>query len=652
MTKPGPEKFPFGQDVQLWPASTETSPTPVALEYEGIFNVSLEVPKSFPDSTRFDVDLKISNHPSSSDKEHDFAFAQVKDVQADASGSIQCTVKTASRQVPWGGRFSMDVYVNARDSADGSQYEQKISTIPAELYFLTPDIAPAFQSGVPLEFVSLFVLPPNIVQSYSPDFWTERVVRLCHLSGWDTETPQPRYAVKALTGDANCVLSNGASTVISAIHWYRYSAYDGHSSFYNGGDKIIFDLPRWLRYRNDQTKKFTVNCYDQAHLVNCALYLGLPFNLPGKPDMTTIGIYYKGSDGPGNRFGYIKTLDLVGWGLCNSPFFVGSKSRLKIETVLNSKTRESFTNHEWVCIRYVDETGAVKGRAVDACAGPFATPDTVHKYLDVAIDDDPKTLELYTSEKTLQPYKDWDPAPGPNDYLMAPVRTVALVSGGMNVDVAWSSLSKNTNDFWEKTRNKGWTITKPYAGGVNISSLFKEIVTAGSCQESERETEINPAQTYITASFTNASDATDSPFLLMEVAVFLNRESAILDTLNQFNTTNAALDEIYAVPSTRRGAYDLQSAKENGNKSVVIYENVRIDMDGSAPESTFNAVMQAIDTHFVTSQKNPVPIPDAEAIGNSVNVTCPGTASQGSQFDISVKVSLIIICLILSMQRR
>ncbi|KAJ5174611.1 uncharacterized protein N7482_000488 [Penicillium canariense] len=158
---------------------------------------------------------------------------------------------------------------------------------------------------------------------------------------------------------------------------------------------LTFDLDGWLENRSDKNKPLRVNCYDQAGLVNCCLFLGHPYQFKrGKdtnndmPDWVkgdldagverlTIGRWCKGRWKAGDScFGYINTMDLVGWGNTDHPFFRLDPSDPKSE-------RSSFGNHRWASIRSGDHI-----RAADACAGPAVPfPDgTIGEYLTSAID--------------------------------------------------------------------------------------------------------------------------------------------------------------------------------------------------------------------------------------------------------------------------
>ena len=65
-----------------------------------------------------------------------------------------------------------------------------------------------------------------------------------------------------------------------------------------------FWLDWWLEDRNDESNWNTVNCYDQAGILQCALSLGVP--------KRRLSWEYK------KPFGYITARDLVGWGRVNN----------------------------------------------------------------------------------------------------------------------------------------------------------------------------------------------------------------------------------------------------------------------------------------------------------------------------------------------
>ena len=114
------------------------------------------------------------------------------------------------------------------------------------------------------------------------------------------------------------------------------------------------ELPKYMTRGNGAT----VNCYDQAGAVcTIARLIGIP-------------ACYKFLQ----PFGYIPTLNLVGRGNCNNPFYLSYTPNLNKVAGSNSTRftvgdrRDPFGNHAFV--ECATTGGGAKTRIYDACAGP------------------------------------------------------------------------------------------------------------------------------------------------------------------------------------------------------------------------------------------------------------------------------------------
>lgn len=168
-----------------------------------------------------------------------------------------------------------------------------------------------------------------------------------------------------------------------AVHSYRYNAFLGGTSNYTFDGGAIFDLDTWLANCTppNEGQWFGVNCYDMSAVLQTALRLGLPYTFRDQ-GMEVYGVLSVAKSFR-QPFGYIKPLDLIGWGMSNSPFFDDSE---KMMLGLDKATsRQSFGNHAWVCVRITD-TDRDSPLALDACAGPTATPVSMKEYLYNSVD--------------------------------------------------------------------------------------------------------------------------------------------------------------------------------------------------------------------------------------------------------------------------
>jgi len=150
-----------------------------------------------------------------------------------------------------------------------------------------------------------------------------------------------------------------------------------------------FALMKYMR--KDGKNGNVVNCYDQAAAIQslCAA-IGLHLDW----------IYLA-------PYGYILPTSLVGVGLCNNPFFKsnGSKPFAKWD----SKNRTEFGNHAFA---------RLGNHILDACAGPHASDEILHAYLEAAIDVNRTLLAYRQNTPDLKDEDYWKYLESlPNPYL-------------------------------------------------------------------------------------------------------------------------------------------------------------------------------------------------------------------------------------------
>ncbi len=118
---------------------------------------------------------------------------------------------------------------------------------------------------------------------------------------------------------------------------HKYEVERGEAFF--GGSSTLFKLKKYM----DGSNK-AVNCYDQTYAV-------IVFS--GALGISVDGLFME-------PFGYIKTVNLVGWGRCNNPFpQMPYKDHLEVSATDNM--RMPFGNHMFC---------EFKIKIYDACAGP------------------------------------------------------------------------------------------------------------------------------------------------------------------------------------------------------------------------------------------------------------------------------------------
>jgi hypothetical protein len=162
----------------------------------------------------------------------------------------------------------------------------------------------------------------------------------------------------------------GTSSVTDAIakvvrychgpHGLYYDSEGGGGSQYNvsrsGG---AFDLSGYMV----RSKRFA-NCYDQAAALQA---------LCGAAGIKLSWIYMQ-------PYGFIRRTSLLGYGLCNNPFFRMPAFRAEKLVPLNDPRRTPFGNHAFC---------GYGGKVLDACAGPHIGNENPEEYVDRSVDSTP-----------------------------------------------------------------------------------------------------------------------------------------------------------------------------------------------------------------------------------------------------------------------
>ncbi|KAK6543576.1 hypothetical protein TWF694_000320 [Orbilia ellipsospora] len=348
-----------------------------------------------------------------------------------------------------------------------------------EIYWVQPTLPPGFASGIPLQLLRLFLGPRSTFNNYTEEAW-QNIVAGVIFGSLEPET------LKQKTQDQ------------FSDHWLKYDMIAGGDNFRHSATNGLEDiLAAWLNcYRawrdNDHKYYASVNCYDQADMVELALSLGIPYT-------RTVLEYYQ-------PFGFIDT-NLVGWGSVNSPYFGGDLSQKVITASkgdyfdLNTPStplakapedpkfpaqRTQFRNHQYVavlppgCTRpssYPKEGLNVLGNPgnipefanrviIDACAGPLIckTFNDYYKNIEPAI----KPLD---DKNSYTPEQCWSTRTNNNFFNKPDVR----------IDTIEDQYNKffDRKDFdvsFEKIQTQAETLTGIYQG--NLSDLTGAFQTA------------------------------------------------------------------------------------------------------------------------------------------------------------------------------
>ncbi|KAK0622259.1 hypothetical protein DIS24_g11239 [Lasiodiplodia hormozganensis] len=143
---------------------------------------------------------------------------------------------------------------------------------------------------------------------------------------------------------------------------FRYDAVRGAPSYIRSELGGPFKLASYLQ--DIETGSASVNCYDQAGIMQISLALG-----PQTADMQWAYM---------RPYGFIKTTNLVGWGQCNNPFFQ-APSRAPQQVCDNDDPRRTwFGNHAFLIQRAAHTV-------VDATCSPHRGDESLDRYLRAAI---------------------------------------------------------------------------------------------------------------------------------------------------------------------------------------------------------------------------------------------------------------------------
>jgi hypothetical protein len=311
-------------------------------------------------------------------------YLQSAPLTLDTSGgnavfSVSAVYQTGiSPTTPW--CFTDSVNFSLYTTQDSSQtspiFEQ---VIPMEFYVLPNTLPSCFDQGespeetsdpltatqkiLPLLLLRMFVQAATARNIKTTNDWIALVVNICHgsatpVDGLSSQTEDHWLKYDSFHGDPSFIEANGEQ--LPGMQYFNY-----------GGS---FKSAAWLdAYRNFQSQGVLtlVNCYDQAAAVEVALSLGMDYN-------KLAWEYHR-------KFGFIsqKTkTKLVGWGLCNSPYFKQIKANKVVEE--QSTARTWFNNHAFLSWSPdFDWSNVIAGQegnpdldigvtmyAIDACAGP------------------------------------------------------------------------------------------------------------------------------------------------------------------------------------------------------------------------------------------------------------------------------------------
>ncbi|CAK7203374.1 hypothetical protein SEUCBS139899_006107 [Sporothrix eucalyptigena] len=352
---------PSNEAMPIWTKALNTTPRAFAFPSTKGFSINVQV--SIPawiDRSVCTVHAQASSVPQGvvvSPSASDFRGGDGTYYTVDFSFDINRTSPAAQ---PWSLRQDIQFELLNGPGTEPIPIPESVSIEAYGIY----ETQPAFftNEGIPRELLRLFV-PPSLTTGITTEQqWIQWVTHVCH-------------------GKQDPAAAPGTLRKDSKQHWLRYQVWSGQPSFI-GETGHNFKLDAWLAaYAGFQANRAwltTVNCFDQAGIVETALSLG----------MSNKRLHWEIR----RPFGYINA-DLVGWGPTNNPFFEADLSLLVLEDPLDDR-RTPFRSHVFISISPTDvEADEDTAVVVDACAGPIAGDRTISDYMaHCALHDGPPLL--------------------------------------------------------------------------------------------------------------------------------------------------------------------------------------------------------------------------------------------------------------------
>jgi hypothetical protein len=223
------------------------------------------------------------------------------------------------------------------------------------------------EDGVWVEAMRLMFKRAGVTGLKRPESISAKVTTYCH-SGhgmiYETVTGGAQFGVKSKGGEFELLeyIERKSSNVLKNQEKLRkkieIQVGRDHATKSDEEKRRIMEE----RFEKEKMPPNTVNCYDQAAAVQafCGC-LGV--------DVTWIFQYL---------FGYIKTTDLVGVGMCNNPFYKSNGTRPIVPD--DDPDRTGFGNHAFI------ESKNAGAHIRDACAGPHIREENLRAYFVNSVD--------------------------------------------------------------------------------------------------------------------------------------------------------------------------------------------------------------------------------------------------------------------------
>lgn len=341
---------------------------------------------------------------------------------------------------------------------------------------------------------------------------------------------------------------------------YKYDMGLGAPRFTTSALGEEFRLDYWLAMiRNAVSIK--CNGFDQAGL----LQLGLSLQQGSQ----------KGSWALMTPFGYLNKTRLVGWELCNNPFFKDDTSLKLLEQ--DDPRRTQFGSHSFV----LDAD-----RAMDSCLGPHRGIETPSRYVTTVIDEE---TSLYESTGT---------APGTEKDISRHQGILSLVAGSTLTQSSdfLGSLPAHLRDAVCKALDTAANPSAPVAkySNADMSGITSLVLSAFPGELSHHSIDISP-----TGSESRYVFKLNAGVIELRIRLCTDHDAAVATFQRHISAYQALLTSIFRRPSneTAKGQLNLEAdglsawVRDNGFFAVTVL----------LPGTSLDAITEKVDAYFAAA---------------------------------------------------
>ncbi|MCJ1386227.1 hypothetical protein MMC17_009353 [Xylographa soralifera] len=402
----------------------------------------------------------------------------------------------------------------------------------------------------------------------------------------------PRAIVLPVRGRTNWVNHVCAATFTDFK--FEFDADDGAAAYAQSKKGGNFKLSDYL---SDIGESDEVNSYDQAGIVQICLGL-----TPTRSDAAWV--YMK-------KFGFTKTLPLVGRGDCNNPFYLNSDYNSK-KICDNNATDRSYLSDEAII--------SLNGKIIDTCLGPAKGTDTLADYLAHSIQTETETT-LYQSTSTKPATKD-DAVTSYKGVssLTYPTATVSTL-------LPMPAMDKEIKEAMQKAIPATPVVIQQ--SSANIPEFFSK----GKFKIVRQSIEATQFGTF--ASWVLSSGPQRR---VVQISVLPDHQTAVDCFADHLTSYNMPLNRVFSSvkPGAQKGQLSLQSnASKHRGIIIWVWGNIFVRVFGSVPTAELDEYLASVLHKKISSAAVPVKQAPLPKIGK---VSLPEDKVRlGEQFIVQVE---------------